>query len=55
MELAKRGLGEVGKAPVASALWRKNVLKKCHNKHGTSKARVIPKRSQKCSLIFACV
>ena len=30
-------------------------LKKCHNKHATSKARVIPKGSQKCSLIFACV
>ena len=30
-------------------------LKKCSEARGTSKARVIPKNSQKCALIFACV
>ena len=30
-------------------------LKKCAARHGTSKARVIPKNSQKFSLVFACV
>ena len=30
-------------------------LKKCSAARGTSKARVIPKNSQKCPLIFACV
>ena len=30
-------------------------LKKCHNRHNTSKATVIPKSSQKCALLFAYV
>ena len=30
-------------------------LKRCNEARGTSKARVIPKNSQKCALIFACV
>ena len=30
-------------------------LKRCSETRGTSKARVIPKNSEKCALIFACV
>ena len=30
-------------------------LKRCSETRGTNKARVIPKISQKCALIFACV
>ena len=94
LELARRGVGEVGKVAVASSLRHKNIqkslllvytawvrkystriltlhcptvqamldsitdagpLKRCYNRHRTSKARVIPKSSQICSLIFACV
>ena len=94
LQLARRGIGEVGKVRMANTIWRRCVpkdllrtyqacdrkyasgipmadspavgdmlsairdagpLKKCSEARGTSKARVIPKNSQKCALIFACV
>ena len=94
MQLARRGIGEVGKVKMADTIWRRCVpgdllrtyqawdkkyasgipmvdsppvgdmlssvreagpLKRCSKATGTSKARVIPKNSQKCALIFACV
>ena len=94
VQLARRGIGEVGKVRMADTIWRRCVpkdllrtyqawdrkyasgipmvdspavgdmlsairdagpLKKCSQARGTSKARVIPKNSQKCALIFACV
>ena len=92
LQLARRGIGEVGKVRMANTIWRRCVpkdllrtyqacdpkyasgipmvdspavgdmlsairdagpLKKCSEARGTSKARVIPKNSQKCALIFA--
>ena len=38
-----------------SAIRDAGPLKKCSEARGTSKARVIPKNSQRCALIFACV
>ena len=38
-----------------SSLREAGPLKKCSEARGTSKARVIPKNSRKCALIFACV
>ena len=94
LQLARRGIGEVGKVKMADTIWRRCVpgdllrtyqawdkkyasgipmvdspavgdmlssireagpLKRCSKARGTSKARVIPKNSQKCALIFACV
>ena len=94
LQLARRGIGEVGKVRMANTILRRCVpkdllrtyqacdrkyasgipmvdspavgdmlsairdagpLKKCSEARGTSKARVIPKNSQKCALIFACV
>ena len=93
LQLARRGIGDVGKVKMADTIWRRCVpkdllrtypewdkkyatgipmvdtpavgdmlssireagpLKKCSEARGTSKARVIPKNSQKCALIF-CV
>ena len=94
LQLAKRGIAEVGKVKMADTIWRRCVpkdllrtyqawdrkyargipmvdspavgdmlssireagpWKNCSEARGTSKARVIPKNSQKCALIFACV
>ena len=94
LQLARRGIGEVGRVKMADTIWRRCVpkdllrtyhawdkkyasgipmvdspavgdilssireagpLKKCSEARGTSKARVIPKNSQKCARIFACV
>ena len=94
LQLARRGIGDVGKVKMADAIWRRCVaedllctyqawdkkdaggipmvdsptvgdmlssireaepLKRCSEARCTSKARVIPKNSQKCALIFACV
>ena len=94
LQLARRGIGYVGKVKMADTIWRRCVpedllrmyqawdkkyasgipmvdspavgdmlssireagpLKRCSEAIGTSKARVIPKNSQKCALIFACV
>ena len=38
-----------------SSNWEAGPLKRCNAARGTSKARVIPKNSQKCALFFACV
>ena len=94
LQLARRGIGHMGKVKMADTIWRRCVpgdllrthqawdkkyasgilmvdspavgdmlssireagpLKRCSEARGTSKARVIPKNSQKCALIFACV
>ena len=42
-------------ADMLSSIREAGSLKRCSEARGTSKARVIPKHSQKCALTFACV